>query len=243
MEAARLPGQRPCLTAGRHTGEMSEHAHSAGPVFDEDFWNERYRSAGRIWSGNPNPQLVAEVSGLPPGRALDVGCGEGADAIWLARNGWAVVAADISSVALERGEQHARDTDPAAAGRIEWRQGDLLAQPPEPGAFDLVSVQFMQLPPEPRTRLFTALAASVRAGGTLLVVGHHPSDMATGVARPPMPELFYSSGEIAGLIGDSWTVKVSEARPRPASTPDGTEVTVHDAVLVATWQTSQAPLS
>jgi SAM-dependent methyltransferase len=213
---------------------MSEHAQHAGLVFDEGFWNDRYRSSQRVWSGNPNPQLVAEVDGLSPGRALDVGCGEGADAIWLARKGWDVVAADISSVAIERGEQHARDTDPAASARIEWRQADLLTQPPEPGSFDLVSVQFMQLPPEPRTRLFSALAASVRAGGTLLVVGHHPSDLATGVPRPPMPELFYSSDEIAGLFDDSWTVEVSEARPRPASTPDGVAVTIHDAVLVAT---------
>jgi len=145
-----------------------------------------------------------------------------------------VVAADISSVALERGARHARASDPAASARIEWWQADLLARPPEPGSFDLVSAQFMQLPPEPRTRLFTALAASVRASGTLLVVGHHPSDLATGVARPPMPELFYSPDEIAALLDDSWAVEVSEARPRPASTPDGAEVTVHDSVLVAT---------
>jgi SAM-dependent methyltransferase len=217
---------------------MSEHAHDTGPVFDEGFWNERYRSSQRVWSGNPNPQLVAEAADISPGRALDVGCGEGADAIWLARSGWAVVAADISSVAIERGEQHARDTDPAASARIEWRQADLLTQPPEPGSFDLVSVQFMQLPPEPRTRLFSALAASVRAGGTLLIVGHHPSDLTTGVPRPPMPELFYSSDEIAGLLDGSWTVEASEARPRQASTPEGVEVTIHDAVLVATRRES-----
>ncbi len=213
---------------------MSEHAHGAVPMFDEGFWNERYRSSPQVWSGNPNPQLVAEVAGRSPGRVLDVGCGEGADAIWLAQHGWTVVATDISSVAVERGEQHARDTDPAAAARIEWRQADLLALPPEAGSFDLVSAQFMQLPPEPRARLFASLAASVRAGGTLLVVGHHPSDLGTGVARPPMPELFYSSDEVAGLLDDSWTVEVSEARPRSASTPDGVEVTIHDAVLVAT---------
>jgi SAM-dependent methyltransferase len=212
---------------------MSEHAHGTGYVFDKGFWDERYSSARQVWSGDPNPQLVAEVAGRPPGRALDVGCGEGADAIWLAQQGWAVVAADISSVALERAARHARDTDPVVTARIEWWQADLLASPPEPGSFDLVSVQFLQLPPEPRTRLFTALAASVRVGGTLLVVGHHPSDLATGVARPPMPELFYSPEEIAALLDDSWTVEVSEARPRPASTPDGAEVTVHDAVLVA----------
>ncbi|HSS10496.1 MAG TPA: class I SAM-dependent methyltransferase, partial [Acidimicrobiales bacterium] len=217
---------------------MSEHANKTDAMHDEGFWNERYRSAPRVWSGNPNPQLVAEIANLRPGRALDVGCGEGADAIWLAQRGWDVVATDISSVALERASQHARDSDPVATAHIEWQQADLLVEPPEPDAFDLVSVQFMHLPAEPRTQLFTALAASVRAGGTLLVVGHHPSDLATGVPRPPMPDLFYSADEVAGLLDDSWTVAVNEARPRPASTPEGVEVTIHDAVLLATRRSS-----
>jgi len=220
---------------------MTEHAHGGDPVFDQAFWDERYRSAERVWSGNPNPQLVAEVAGRPPGRALDVGCGEGADAIWLAREGWSVLAADISGVALERAARHARDTDPAAAARIEWQQVDLLAQPPPPGCFDLVSAQFVQLPPQPRTRLFTALAAAVRGGGMLVVVGHHPSDLASGVPRPPMPELFYTPAEIAGLLDRSWTVQACEARPRQARTPDGAEVKIHDTVLVATRPGAGSP--
>ena len=212
---------------------MSDHAHGTTPPFSEDAWDERYRSAQRVWSGNPNPQLVAEVAGLSPGRALDVGCGEGADAIWLARAGWTVVAADISGVALERAAQHARDTDQSAAARIEWRRVDLLAHPPEASSFDLVSAQFMQLPPELRTALFTSLAAATRNGGMLLVVGHHPSDLDTGVRRPPMPEVFYAPEEIAGLLDGSWTVRTCEARPRGATTPDGAEVTIHDTVLAA----------
>jgi hypothetical protein len=120
------------------------------------------------------------------------------------------------------------------SARIEWRQADLLVRPPEPDSFDLVSAQFMQLPPEPRARLFTALAASVRAGGTLLVVGHHLSDLATGVPRPRMPELFYSADEVAGFLDGSWQVVVNEARPRPSTTAEGGEVTIHDAVLRAT---------
>jgi hypothetical protein len=92
----------------------------------------------------------------------------------------------------------------------------------------------MQLPEEARTRLFIALAASVRAGGTLLVVGHHPSDVGTGVPRPRMPELFYTADDVAELLDDSWMVVVNEARPRPATTPEGADVTIHDAVLRAT---------
>jgi SAM-dependent methyltransferase len=213
---------------------MSQHDHDADHGRGEDFWNERYRSLPRVWSGNPNPQLVAEIADLVPGRALDVGCGEGADAIWLAGRGWDVVATDISSIALERAAQHARESDPAASAHIEWRQVDLLLRAPEPDSFDLVSAQFMQLAPEPRTRLFTALAASVLAGGTLLVVGHDPSDLLTGVHRPPMPERFYTADDVARLLNASWTVVVNEVRPRSATTPEGLDVTIHDAVLRAT---------
>jgi SAM-dependent methyltransferase len=215
-----------------HTHD-AEHSPETESAFDEDFWNERYRSSSRIWSGNPNPQLVAEIADVAPGRALDVGSGEGADAIWLARQGWEVVATDISSVALGRAAQHARQTDPEVAARIEWRQADLLARAPEADSFDLVSAQFMQLPPEPRARLFAALAASVRQGGTLLVVGHDPSDMTTGVHRPAMPEVFYPADDIARLLDASWTVVASEARPRSATSPEGVAATVHDAVLLA----------
>jgi SAM-dependent methyltransferase len=217
---------------------MSEHNHHDSELMrGEGFWNERYRSSPHLWSGNPNPHLVAEIADLVPGRALDVGCGEGADAIWLARRGWDVVATDISSVALERAAQHARDSDPVAAVRIEWRRGDLLVSPPEREFFDLVSAQFMHLPREPRTRLFSALAASVRPGGRLLVVGHHPSDLATGVPRPPMPDLFYTADDVASLLDASFSVVVNEARPRSATTPEGVEVTIHDAVLLAIRRT------
>ena len=213
---------------------MSGHQHDTEPALDEDFWDERYRSSPHVWSGNPNSQLVVEIADRVPGRALDVGCGEGADALWLAQRGWDVVATDISRVALGRAARHARDAEPAAAARIEWRHVDLLVEPPEQDSFDLVSAQFMQLPPEPRGRLFATLAASVRPGGTLLVVGHHPSDLATGVDRPPMPDRFYTADEIASLLDDSWTVVVNEARPRSTTTPEGVDATIQDAVLRAT---------
>jgi SAM-dependent methyltransferase len=212
---------------------VTGHDHHARPTFDQASWDERYRSSAQVWSGQPNPQLVAEVDRLTPGRALDAGCGEGADAIWLARRGWDVVAVDISTVALDRASRHA-ETDVAASRPIEWRQADLVAQPPDAESFDLVSSQFMQLPPQPRMKLFTGLLRAVRPGGTLLIVGHHPSDLGSGVRRPPMPEVFYTADDIAGLLDDTWTVRTNEARPRAATTPDGVDVTIHDAVLVAT---------
>jgi SAM-dependent methyltransferase len=212
---------------------MNGHDHDALPTLDAGFWNDRYRSSHRIWSGNPNPQLVREIADLPPGRALDVGCGEGADAMWLAGRGWYVVAVDISDVALARAAQHGQATAGTASSRVEWRQADLLARPPEPQSFDLVSCQFMQLPPQSRVQLFSSLVRAVRPGGTLLVVGHHPSDMGTGVRRPPMREVFYTADDVAALLDDDWTVVVNDARPRPATTPDGVETTVHDTVLRA----------
>ncbi len=213
---------------------MPDHPRDPRSGYDAETWDERYRSAARVWSGKPNPQLVAETSRFAPGRALDAGCGEGADALWLAGRGWEVVAVDISDVALRRAALHAQATGLEVAGRIEWIRADLLTEPPLPGSFDLVSAQFMQLPPEPRTALFRGLFAAVRPGGTLLIVGHHPSDMDKGVRRPPRAELFYTASDVAALLGSGWSVEISEARPRAATTLDGVTVTVHDSVLRAT---------
>jgi 2-polyprenyl-3-methyl-5-hydroxy-6-metoxy-1,4-benzoquinol methylase len=105
---------------------------------DEQAWDERYRESDRIWSGNPNVVLVAEVLDLAPGRALDLGCGEGADAVWLARRGWQVTAVDISGVALSRAASHAAE----AGVEIDWQRHDLEQSFPA-GEFDLISAQFL----------------------------------------------------------------------------------------------------
>jgi SAM-dependent methyltransferase len=210
-----------------HAGEIP-----AAGLFSEAFWDERYRSSSAVWSGNPNPQLMAEAASLQPGDALDVGCGEGADAIWLAERGWRVTAVDISTIALERGAAQARQVSSDVAGRITWQQVDLLEWGPAPQTYDLVSAQFMQLPAQLRVGLFERLAASVAVGGTLLIVGHSPTDLHTTAARPPLPELFFTAKEIAAALDPSlWMVIVSEARPRVVRDPDGHLVTVHDEVF------------
>lgn len=205
--------------------------HSETPVFDKAFWDARYAEADAVWSGNPNPVLVGEVADLTPGTALDIGSGEGADAIWLAARGWTVTGLDVSDVALGRSAAHA-----AAAGvaeRISWRQADLTVDASVGTGFDLVTAQFMHLPTEQRRALHRRLAAAVAPGGTLLVVGHHPSDLGT-IPRPPAPELFYTASDVAAeLDPDQWVVLLEEARPRPAVHPDGHTVTIHDAVLRA----------
>jgi SAM-dependent methyltransferase len=199
-----------------------------------EFWNERYRSSSSVWSGEPNPQLVAEVSPLPPGRALDVGSGEGADAIWLAERGWRVTAVDISTVALERSAAVAARSGSDVASRIAWQQADVIEWEPPANAYDLVSAQFMQLGKDVRDAVFRRLAGAVAPGGTLLVVGHHPSDLQTTVRRPRGEGVLYPADEVAALLdGAAWNVIVNDARPRTVVDGEGRSVTVHDAVLRA----------
>ncbi|QDW28640.1 class I SAM-dependent methyltransferase [Arthrobacter sp. KBS0702] len=204
--------------------------------FDESFWDERYRQHGEhasVWSGEPNAQLVAEVADLTPGSALDVGAGEGADAAWLARRGWRVTAVDISSVALARAAAAVQD-EPETAARITWQHQDLTASPPPAGTFDLVSAQFLHLPAPQRDGVYSRLAASVAPGGTLLIVGHHPSDLDTSVRRPSTPGLLFTAEEIAaGLDPHEWEIVTCTARPRATSDSEGAPVTVQDAVLRA----------
>ncbi|WP_305728683.1 methyltransferase domain-containing protein [Nonomuraea pusilla] len=203
-------------------------------MFEQEGWEERYRARPALWSGRPNPQLVAEASGLAPGRALDVGCGEGADAIWLAGRGWQVTAVDISVTALERAAAHAAAEDAQAAARITWTHADLREQPPAEGAYDLVSAQFMHLPGPARRELFARLADAVAPGGTLLIVGHHPSDLRANAHRMRFPDMMYTAEEVAAALDPAeWEVRTAETRARAAKNPDGEEVTLHDAVLVA----------
>jgi SAM-dependent methyltransferase len=203
-------------------------------VMDEASLNERYRSSSALWSGNPTPHLVTEAADLDPGAALDVGCGEGADAIWLAERGWRVTAVDLSTVALERAAAHALEVGVDVARRIDWLHADLTDWMPEMATYDLVSAQFMHLPKEPREALFRRLAASVSSGGTLLIVGHHPSDMQTTIARPPAPGLFFTAADVAATLDPhEWDIIVSDTRARPTLDSEGRTVTIHDAVLRA----------
>jgi SAM-dependent methyltransferase len=214
------------------------HGHHRGGshdiAADQASWDERYRSSDALWSGNPNPQLVTEASDLSPGTALDVGCGEGADAIWLAERGWRVSAVDFSTVALERGAARARAAGAEVAQRITWIHADLTDWIPPAGSFDLVSSQFMHLPKEQREPLYRRLAEAVAPGGTLLIVGHHPSDMLTSIPRPAVREFFFTGDEVAASLDpNSWEIIVNAEPERSVTDPDGNGVTIHDAVLRA----------
>ncbi|MFJ9033691.1 class I SAM-dependent methyltransferase [Streptomyces sp. NPDC102274] len=207
---------------------MTEH----DPRFSAAFWDQRYSGTGQVWSGEPNPALVEEVSFLPPGTALEVGCGEGADAIWLAGQGWQVTGVDFSSQALDRAAGH---TPAHLAGRVTWQQADIRDwQPVEGPLYDLVTACFSHFPQPLRESVFAALAGRVAPEGHLVIVGHHPSDLDTPMPRPAEPGLFYTADDLAADLPErEWKVLSRTARPRAATTPDGTPVTIHDTVFTA----------
>lgn len=203
-------------------------AHRYERVYGEQAWEQRYRERPQSWSGNPNPVLIDEATDLAPGTALDAGAGEGADACWLAARGWRVTGVDLSTTALHRAAAHAQ----RLGLDVTWQQFD-LTRDPAPATYDLVCAHFLHLPAGPRRTLFAHLAAAVAPDGTLLVVGHDPSDLHTTMPRPGLAEMGWTADEVASSLGNGWTVEVSHARPRPATDPQGREITIHDAVLRA----------
>lgn len=199
---------------------------------DDDFWSEqawdeRYREQPRRFSGRPNAVLVTEVAGLAPGSAIDVGAGEGADAVWLAAHGWRTTAADLSTVALDRTAAAAT----AAGITIVTRHLDVVRDG-IPGSYDLVAASYVHVPGDARRVLFTRLAAAVAPGGTLLIVGHDLADLQTSVERQHLAEAGWSAEHVAATLDAGWVIDTCESRPRIAS-HDGEQVTVHDAVLRA----------
>ncbi|MFI7589924.1 class I SAM-dependent methyltransferase [Spongisporangium articulatum] len=207
---------------------MSEHHHHheghepAPQPHSQAEWDARYAEKDRLWSGNPNAQLVHEVTGLEPGRALDVGCGEGGDALWLAAQGWQVTGADISAVAVERARSH----DPG--NRVTWVHVDYRHERPEPNAYDLVNMQYFAMRREPGDPSLKALIAATAPGGTLLAVHHDPAEL----GHIPDVADYYFPADVARLLGTGWTIEVDEVRDRRSVAPSGAHHT-KDVVLKA----------
>lgn len=155
-----------------------------------------------------------------------MGCGEGADAIWLAGRGWRVTAVDISATALQRAAAAATDV----TGRVAWECADLTSTPPPAGAFDLVSIQYFPLAHQPDHTALRGLLDAVAPGGTLLFVSHDPADLISHEGFDP--DDYYQPDDIARVLDQGWTVVINETRPRTAPAPAGTHHT-HDTVLRA----------
>lgn len=184
------------------------------------FWDERYNQSGRLWSGEPNAALVRETGGLVPGHALDLGCGEGGDAIWLARQGWRVTATDISRVALGRAAEHAAQAQ--VADRVDWQHHDLGVSFPV-GSYDLVCAQFLHsLHEMPREQILRDAAGAVTEDGTLLIVGHMGFPAWETASHPdvdfPSPQKVLAALD---LPAGQWDVLVCDTHEHSLAAPDG----------------------
>ena len=196
----------------------------------QDYWDERYGESGQIWSGRPNVVLVEETSDLEPGRALDLGCGEGGDAIWLAKRGWNVTAVDVSSVALSRAAAHAEAA--GVADRIEWQQHELGKSFPD-GSYDLVSAQFLHSLAElPREDILRAAANAVAPGGILLIEGHlgFPSWHSESHPEVHFPKPVEVIEDLRLKEGE-WEILVSREHEREHADPDGDPTTRLDCTV------------
>jgi len=184
-------------------------------------WDARYRKHdAAMWSGRPNGRLVAEVTRLSPGTALDVGCGEGADAIWLAQQGWTVTAIDVSDVAVQR----AREAAERLGVAVEWMAGDALGTPFAAGSSDFLSLQYPALPRAAGDEAMRRLLAAVRPGGVLLAVYHDLDDehrehmKSQGID----PADYVGANDLGRLLSDDFTVELHAVEPRidpPPGTP------------------------
>ncbi len=228
--------------AGSRTGAMISFSladediqAAARPAATEADWDHRY-SGEQVWSGRPNGTLVHELDGVTPGRALDVGAGEGGDALWLAEQGWSVTANDISSVALARvSAEAARRGQTIACLQADANAPDAF----ERAAFDLVTAQYAAIPRTPDGRGVRNLLDAVAPGGTLLVVSHDLEPMRAPIDTREHSRLFDPDAsvrveDVAAALADddSWTIETHEKRPRPPGAASASHH-VDDVVLRA----------
>ncbi len=165
---------------------------------DHESWNSRYQGRELVWTASPNQFLVAEVDSLVPGRALDLGCGEGRNSVWLAEQGWTVTAVDFSDVGISKGREMASKR----GVEVTWVVEDLNRYEPAVQAFDLVIDFYIHIPPDQRKALLRKAAGAVAPGGTLLVVGHDLTNLKDGYGGPQDPTLLFTPDEVGAALSD-----------------------------------------
>lgn len=191
-----------------------------------EMWDDRYKGSDLVWSAEPNIFLPPLVEGVTAGSALDLACGEGRNAIWLAQQGWAVTAADFSSVGIDKAKQLAGDTD------VDWVVADATTYEPDT-TFDLVMIFYLHLPQEQIAAAFGRAVAAVAPGGTLFAVGHALSNLTDGYGGPPIPEILWSKERIAPFVNGLDVIELGE-RERYVESADATAL---DLIVWATKPT------
>jgi 2-polyprenyl-3-methyl-5-hydroxy-6-metoxy-1,4-benzoquinol methylase len=196
---------------------------------DSHAWDRRYADRELLWTADPNRFLVEQAAGLLPGRALDLACGEGRNAVWLAQLGWEVTGVDFSPVALDKARRLATDR----GAHAQWIAADLIDCQPRLGAFELVLIFYLQLPVDQRCQVMRAAASGVAPGGVLLVVAHDSENLERGHGGPRDPAVLYTAQDVVGdLEGSGLRIERAERVERPVQTAEGERVAL-DALVRA----------
>ncbi len=199
---------------------------------DATDWDKRYADSELIWGAPPNRYVVEHTTALPMGRALDLACGEGRNALWLATRGWQVTALDYSAVALDKGREVASSAPRSVVSRLDWRHGDVTTAELD-GGYDMVLMVYLHLAAEQRRALIPRACATLNTGGTLLVVAHDLINFTEGYGGPPEPAILFTPDDVLAELPTTMT-PVTAGRPRrDVETPEGTRTAI-DAVVVAT---------
>jgi len=200
---------------------------------DAAAWDDRYAATELVWSSGPNEFVEQALTDLPPGCALDLACGEGRNARWLAERGWQVKAMDFSPVAIEKGRRLAEQLPDDRAGRIDWQVGDALATP-LPADLDLVVIAYLQVPTAERATVMRRAFAALAAGGRLFVIAHDTTNLTEGTGGPPDTAVLYTAEDVLhDLAGEDLEVVRAERAARTVTSPDdaGSTSTAWDALV------------
>jgi len=186
---------------------------------DSGMWDARYSTDELVWKADPNRFVAEEVRDMESGRALDVACGEGRNALWLAEGGWDATGVDFSPVGLDK----ARSIAARRGVEVEWIEADVLTWEPAVDAFDLIVVAYLQLPEDERRHVHRALVRGIAPGGTLLVIAHDRTNLIEGVGGPQTPHVLFSPDDVVHDVEGCGLDVVRAGRVlRPVGTPEGT---------------------
>lgn len=193
---------------------------------DADMWDRRYSAPDLVWGAGPNRRLVTEVGGLPIGRALDLGAGEGRNALWLASLGWRVTAVDFSPVGISRLRDMAAERNLAVDAVV----ADLRRYEPPSDAFDLVILLYLQVPADLLDLVLARASRALAPGGTLLLIGHDVENLDRGYGGPPDPAVLQSPEQVKAAIGDVLDIRVAQRVERRVDTPEGPRTAIDTLV-------------
>jgi SAM-dependent methyltransferase len=191
-------------------------------AMDSSAWDERYRSDPNPWGLEPNRFVRLQCERLAVGQALDLACGEGRNALWLAQLGWRVTAVDFSAVAIGRAKERTARQFPSLGRRMVWRVEDVTRLQLKPGTIDLALASYVQLPPAERDAMLVAAAQALRPEGHLVVVAHDKRNLTEGVSGPQDVDLLYDPAQVRDLLSQTCGLTVEVARTMERPTPNGT---------------------